>query len=140
VQGGGRTDAGTPLRELAGRLRRRGLVVLLSDLLVDAAETRLALRFLRHRGHEVLVFHLLDPGERELPAIGDVRLYDPESRDELPVSTADLRAEYAAAVEDAIAEWRSELQPHGIDYVVVPTDEPLAAALRAYLHKRQRLG
>src|SRR5918996_667856 len=100
----GKTDASTALRDLAGRLRRRGLVVLLSDLLVDPETTRLALRFLRHRGHEVLVFHLLDPGERELPGVGDARFVDPETGEELPVSVADLRTEYRRAVEAALKE------------------------------------
>ena len=128
------------MRELAGRLRRRGLVVLISDLLVDPDATRLALRFLRHRGHEVLVFHLLDPGERELPAVGEVRFVDPETGDEVPASAADVRREYGEAVQHALGEWHRELAPQGIDYVIVGTDEPMAHALRAYLHKRERLG
>jgi uncharacterized protein (DUF58 family) len=136
----GRTDPGTALRDLAARLRRRGLVILISDLLVDPEATRLALRFLRHRGHEVLVFHLLDPGERELPAVGEARFFDPETDDELPVAAADVRREYSEAVERAIAEWQGELAPQGIDYVVINTDEAMAQALRAYLHKREKLG
>src|SRR5690606_33781494 len=125
--------------DLAARLRRRGLVVLISDLLVDPEATRLALRFLRHRGHEVLVFHLLDPGERELPSVGDARFVDPETGEEVPVSVADLRREYRAAVEHALREWRDTLVPQLIDYVIVETDQPLTHALRAYLHKRERL-
>jgi uncharacterized protein (DUF58 family) len=140
LEASGRTDPGTALRDLAGRLRRRGLVILISDLLVDPDATRLALRFLRHRGHEVLVFHLLDPGERELPAVGEARFVDPETDDELPVSAADVRREYGEAVERAIAEWQRELLPHGVDYVLIGTDEPMAHALRAFLHKRERLG
>jgi uncharacterized protein (DUF58 family) len=136
----GTTDPGSALRDLAARLRRRGLVVLISDLLVDPESTRLALRFLRHRGHEVLVFHLLDPGERELPAMSEARFIDPETDEEVPVSVADMRREYREAVEHALAEWRRELAPQSVDYVVVGTDEPLANALRAYLHKRERLG
>jgi uncharacterized protein (DUF58 family) len=136
----GRTDAGGALRDVAGKLRRRGLVVLLSDLLVDPEATRLALRFLRHRGHEVLVFHLLDPGERELPGVGDARFVDPETGEEVPASAADLRQEYREAVARAIDEWRAALVPQGIDYVVVSTDQPMAHALRAYLGKRERLG
>jgi uncharacterized protein (DUF58 family) len=140
VKASGRTDAGTALRDVAARLRRRGLVILLSDLLVDPETTRLALHFLRHRGHEVLVFHILDPGERELPGVGDARFVDPETGEELPVSVADLRREYREAVAHAIAEWRDALVPQGIDYVLVETDQPMALALRAYLHKRERLG
>jgi uncharacterized protein (DUF58 family) len=140
LEASGRTDAGTAVRDIAGRLRRRGLVVLISDLLVDPEATRLSLRFLRHRGHEVLVFHLLDPGERELPGVGDARFVDPETDEELPVSVADLRRDYREAVVHALEEWRRELVPQGMDYVVVETDQPMVHALRAYLHKRERLG
>ncbi len=136
----GGTSAHTALKEVAVRLRRRGLVVLLSDLLVDPETTLTALRFLRHRGHEVLVLHLIDPGERELPHTGDTRFFDPETGDELSVSVADVRAAYRGAVVDALDEWERSLKPHGIDYVVVDTDTPMSRALRAYLHKRERLG
>jgi uncharacterized protein (DUF58 family) len=136
----GRTSAQSALRELATRLRRRGLVVLLSDLLVEPEATRTALRFLRHQGHEVLVFHLLDPGERELPAASDARFFDPETNEELQVNVADIREEYRRAVRKALLEWERSLRPHGIDYEVLDTDRSLSRALRAYLHKRERLG
>jgi uncharacterized protein (DUF58 family) len=140
LQPAGGTEAGSALRDVAGRLRRRGLVVLLSDLLVDPDSTRLAIQFLRHRGHEVLVFHLLDPGERELPAVRDARFVDPETGEEIPVSVADLRAEYREAVLHALDEWRRTLAPQGVDYTIVETDQPMVHALRAYLDKRGRLG
>ena len=136
----GGTSAEGAVKDLAIRLRRRGLVVLLSDLLVDLEETSTALRFLRHRGHEVLVFHLIDPGERELPTAADARFYDPETDEEVEVSVADLREEYREAVREALDEWERGLKPHGIDYVVVDTDQPLSRALRAYLRKREHLG
>jgi uncharacterized protein (DUF58 family) len=136
----GGTVAEGALRELAVRLRRRGLVVLLSDLLVARQETLTALKFLRHHGHEVLVFHLLDPGERELPQASEARFFDPETNDELLVSVADIRSEYREAVREAIAEWLRDLKPHGIDYEVVDTDRALSRALRAYLRKRERFG
>ncbi|HUF12871.1 MAG TPA: DUF58 domain-containing protein [Longimicrobiales bacterium] len=136
----GRTETGAPLREVAARLRRRGLVVLVSDLLIDPDETLLALRFLRHRGHEVIVFHLLDPGEKRLPAVADARFVEPETGEEMAVRVSDIRLEYEAAVKSAIAEWQRQLQPHGIDYVLIETDQPLTVALRAYLNKRARLG
>ena len=108
----GGTSAEGALRDVAVRLRRRGLVILISDLLVDPEETRVALRFLRHRGHEVLVFHLVDPGERELPASSDARFFDPETLEEIQVRVADFREEYRQAVDHApvfvsviIASW-----------------------------------
>ncbi len=140
LEASGQTEAGSALRDVAGRLRRRGLVILLSDLLVEPESTRLAIQFLRHRGHEVLVFHLLDPGERELPTMRDARFVDPETGEEVPVSVADLRAEYREAVARALEEWRRTLIPQGVDYSVIETDQPMVHALRAYLHKRERLG
>lgn len=140
MEASGRTEAATALRDIASRLRRRGLVVLISDLLVDPDTTRLALRFLRHRGHEVLVFHLMDPGERELPAVGDARFVDPETDDELPISVADMRTEYREAVQHAIREWHDTLVPNGIDYNVLETHQAMAGPLRLYLRKRERLG
>ena len=139
LESGSRTDAATPIRDVASRLRRKGLVILLSDLLVDQEQTRLALRMLRHKGHEVIVFHLLDPGERELPSIGDARFVDPETGEEMPASAADLREEYRRAVEDAMEEWRHALSPEGMDYYIVGTDQPMALALRHYLSRREAL-
>ena len=136
----GLTSAHSALRDIAGRLRRRGLIVLLSDLLIDPEETRLALRFLKHYGHEVLVFHILDPGERELPPAGDVRFFDPESREEIQISVPDMRLEYREAVASAIAEWERATRPYGIDYCMIETSQPFSLALRTYLRKRQRLG
>ena len=136
----GGTSAEGALRDLAIRLNRRGLVVLFSDLLVSREKTLTALKFLRHHGHEVLVFHLVDPGERELPAASEARFYDPETDDELLVSVADIRAEYREAVKEALDEWRRDLRPQGIDYEVVDTDASLSLALKAYLRKRERLG
>lgn len=136
----GSTSAEGALRDVAIRLRRRGLVVLLSDMLVAREETLTALKYLRHHGHEVLVFHIIDPGERELPAASEARFFDPESGRELLVSVADVRNEYREAVDEALQEWRRELKPQGIDYEVVESDRPLGIALRAYLRKRGRLG
>jgi uncharacterized protein (DUF58 family) len=136
----GVTDPTGALKATALRLRRRGLVVLISDLLVDPRETLRALEFLRHRGNQVLVFHLLDPGEREIEGSGEVRFRDPETGEELRVDVPEMRREYREAVERALEEWRRQLRPSGIDYHVMDTSIPLTKALRAALEKRARLG
>ncbi|MEE2863420.1 MAG: DUF58 domain-containing protein [Gemmatimonadota bacterium] len=136
----GGTSAEGALREMALRLHRRGLVILFSDLLVSREETLNALKYLRHNGHEVLVFHLIDPGERELPAASEARFYDPETDNELLVSVADIRSEYREAVKEALQEWRRDLLPYGIGYEVTDTNRPMSLALRTYLRKRERLG
>jgi uncharacterized protein (DUF58 family) len=136
---GGETDAAAPLADVGARMGRRGLAIVVSDLLVDPDETRLALNHLRHRGHEVLVFHLMDPGERELPAVSDARFVDPETGEELPASAAELRDEYRRAVADAEAEWRRALSAEGMDYLLVDTAEPMTLALRHYLRRKSKL-
>lgn len=136
LEPGGRTDAAAALTDAAARMRRRGLAIVLSDLLVEPKETQLALRMLRHQGHEVLVFHLMDPGERELPAVNDARFLDPETEEEVPASPAELRTEYRRAVERAIEEWRRALSAEGMGYALVDTDQPMGLALRRYLRKR----
>ncbi len=139
LEAGGRTRAASTLRRVAGRLRRKGLVVLISDLLVEPEDTAKALVFLQHIGHEVMVFHLIDPGERELPARGDTRFVDTETGDSLQVSVAEMRSAYREAIAQAIAEWSTRLRSQGIAYATMGTDEPLSRALRLYLWKRQRL-
>ncbi len=139
LESGGRTDAESAIRNVAMRLKRRGLVILISDLLVNPAETARALIYLQHTGHEVLVFHVIDPGERDLPTTGETRFVDPETGDSLRVSVADVRRQYKDAVENAVAEWTRALTRRRIAYTTINTDEPLSRALRFYLWKRQRL-
>jgi hypothetical protein len=136
----GTTNATSALREVALRLRRRGLVILVSDLLLDPAETLRALRYLRHRDHQVMVFHLFDPGERDLAGAGDARFRDPETAEELLVDVSEVRREYREAVSRAIDEWTRALRPSGIEYQVVDTSQPLGQVLRAFLRKREKLG
>jgi uncharacterized protein (DUF58 family) len=140
MRGSGTTDAGGAVREVALRMRRRGLVVLVSDLLVDRDETLRALHFLRHRGHEVVVFHLMDPGERDLPQAGDAVFFDPEDEAEVRTDSGGLRAEYREAVGEAVKFWRTECRRMGADYQLFLTDTPLGTVLGEYLEKRSRLG
>lgn len=126
------------LEEIAARERRRGLIVLLSDLLVDEAATRRALKKLRHRQHEILVFHILDPGELELPGTGDAIFVDPETGDEVPARSANLRVEYREAVASALDKWRRVCGLSGIDYFVIATDQPLALTLSRFVDSRAR--
>lgn len=126
------------LEQLAARLRKRGLVVLISDLLVDETATRHALKKLRHRQHEVLVFHLLDPGELELPGTGDAVFIDPETGDEVEARSAELRTEYREAVASAIEKWHRVCGMNCIDYFQISSDEPLGLTLSRFIHSRSR--
>lgn len=138
-ESGEQSAAHTALEEIASRVQRKGMVILVSDLLVDERATRKALKKLRHRGHEVLVFHILDPGELELPGTGDALFVDPESDDGVVASSAELRAQYREAVTSALDKWRRTCGTQGIDYHPIGTDQPLALSLGEYLHARSHV-
>jgi uncharacterized protein (DUF58 family) len=135
---GTRTAPHVALQELAARLGARGLVVLVSDLLTEPDALRDALLRLRGTGHTVIVFHLLDPGERDLPTVGDAIFVDPETDEGVPARSSELRAAYRAAVDAAIDDWRARLGRAEIEYALVETDRPLAVSLRAFLAARAR--
>lgn len=124
------TAAHTALVQVTSLLARRGLVVLLSDLLFDRALALTALRYLRHRGHQVVVFHLMDRGEAELSGPPEVRFRDPESETSVVVRPRELARAYGATVRAEIAAWRSACRRHGIAYHHVLTDMPFGMALR----------
>jgi uncharacterized protein (DUF58 family) len=135
----GGTDAGQgtaaepALRRVVDLLRRRGLVVFVSDLLLDRDLTLKALRFLRHRGHQVLVLHLMDPAERDLEGAAEARFRDPESGQAVVLRPQDWAGAYRRAVDEAVAAWRLGLRRHDIAYEVVTTDTPFGVALRRAL-------
>lgn len=127
---GGGTAAEPALRRVTSLLTRRGLVVLLSDLLLERELVLTALRYLRHRGHQVIVFHLMDPAERELAGPAEVRFRDPESSQSLVVRPRELAGVYRETVRREIAAWRGACRRHGIVYHDVTTDQPFGLALR----------
>jgi uncharacterized protein (DUF58 family) len=124
------TAAETALRHVTSLLVRRGLVLLLSDLLLERELTLTALRYLRHRGHQVVVLHLMDPAERELAGPPEVRFRDPESKVSLVVRPRELARAYRDTVHREIAAWRSACRRHGIAYHDILTDQPFGLALR----------
>lgn len=124
------TAAEPALRQVTSLLVRRGLVVLLSDLLLERELALTALRYLRHRGHQVVVIHLLDPAERELGGPPEVRFIDPESNASLVVRPRELARAYRETVRREIGAWRTACRRHGIAYHDVTTDQPFGLVLR----------
>jgi uncharacterized protein (DUF58 family) len=137
---GGGTAAEPALRRVTDLLRRRGMVVFISDLLVERDLALTALRYLRHRGHQVTVFHIMDPAEIELLGPAEARYVDPESGDSVVASAAALRREYRATVERVVAAWRRACRSSGIAYHRVTTETPFGQALRRASEGRSRLG
>lgn len=137
---GGETSLAPLWHELAGhQIRRRGLVVILSDCFDDVRELTLALKHFRHQKHEVLLFHVLAPEELEFPfhrptqfqnleSMGDRRLIDPGR----------LRAAYLQRFAAFCRDLRERARGMGVDYQLLRTDEPVDRALGAYLARRRR--
>jgi uncharacterized protein (DUF58 family) len=137
---GGGTAAEPALRRVTDLLRRRGLAVLVSDLLIDRSLTLRALQYLRHRGHQVVVFHIMDPAELALAGPPEARFEDPETGEVVTVKPRELQAAYSDTVRRVIAEWRSQCRRGGIAYHHVTTDTPFGYVLRRATARRSRLG
>lgn len=133
ARAGSATAAEPALRRVMDQLRRRGLVVFVSDLLLDRDLAMKALRFLRHRGHQVLVLHVMDPGEIELGGPAEARFEDPETGDGVTVRPADWARVYARTVAGVVMDWRLACRRHAIAYERVTTDTPFGMALRQAL-------
>lgn len=140
LQPGSTTDAGRPLHQLADAITRRGMVILISDLLDDPARVIDGLKHLRFRGNDVLVFHVLDHAERTFPFETPVKFRDLETDEEIPTAPSAVRENYLRALDELIETYRRELRVAGIDYQLLDTSEPLDAALLSYLAVRGRRG
>lgn len=131
------SSAPDALHQAARLINRRGMIVLVSDLLMDVPEVERAMRGLRAAGHDITVLHVMDPAERELPSSGEALFVDPESELSVPASIADVRAAYKNTVDEVIGEWRSMFGSLGIGYEVVSTDAPFGVPLRRAFSARQ---
>jgi uncharacterized protein (DUF58 family) len=138
-RGGEGTRVGRSLHHLADRIKRRGLIILLSDLLDDPEEVLAGLRHFRHRKHEVVVFHVLDPAEIEFPFREETGFVDLESGETLDTQPWEIAREYRARFREWSERYKRECREHRIDYVPMNTATPYDLALYRYLEKRKTL-
>ncbi len=139
VEPQGRTRLGPALHELAERIKRRGLVVLCSDLMDDPAEVLLGLQHFRHRHHEVVVFHILDPDEVDFPFTDSTTFVDLETGERLTTEPWEVAKRYRERLEAWTTRYSAACRENRIDYVRLDTRTPFDRALLAYLEKRARL-
>jgi uncharacterized protein (DUF58 family) len=138
---GAETSMAPALHQLAERLSRRGLVVVLSDFLDDADEVLSGLRHFRHRGHEVLALQILDPRERDLDFLrSHTRFTDLENTDGTPITTQPwhIQEAYRARIEALLARYQLGCAEAGVDYLLMDTETPFETALSRYLVRRRR--
>lgn len=126
------------LHQVAARVRKRSLVVLFSDLLDDTQRVVEGLHHLRYRGHDVIVFHVLDEVEAHFDLSGPVRLEDPETGRRVATDPQDIRADYLARMDEFKGTFRRELEGQKADFVPVDTSMPFDKALVSFLLNRRK--
>jgi len=133
----GETSVGKILQEVAGKMNRRGLVILISDLLDEPESILEGLHLFRFKGNDVIVFHLLDPAELELPFEGNILFEDMEQVDlKVAADPKAIHRVYTKVVEEFIERIRKDCQERSIDYQLLSTSTPLDHALVSYLSWR----
>jgi uncharacterized protein (DUF58 family) len=135
---GSATDVSKPLHQLAESLSKRGMVVLISDLLDDPERVIRGLKHFQFRGTDVIVFHVLDRDERQFPFERATRFEDLETHDEVTAVPAMVREHYLQRMQDLVERYQRDLGAAGIDYHLLETSEPIEHALLAYLSTRSR--
>jgi uncharacterized protein (DUF58 family) len=134
----GESDISGSIHEAAGLFKKRGLVVILSDLLDDADKIEKALAHLSYRGHDVIVFHILDAAEANFPYEGPMRFYDPETGAHVTVDADSARPDYLAAVAAFVDDLRARVTAMSMDYVQLDTSVAFDQALTSFLANRKK--
>jgi uncharacterized protein (DUF58 family) len=137
---GADTDIGGVLHQLVERARRRGLIILISDLIDDVPSMANGLQHFRHAGHEVVVFQVLDDAELNLPFKRQVRFQNMEGTGRLVANPQALRSRYVDQINVFLDEVKTACCERGIAYNLANTKMPYSLFLAAYLEKRARLG
>ena len=139
-QPGGDTNIGRPMHDLAESMKRRGLIVLISDLMDSAEGVLSALQHFRFIGHDIIVFHVMDSAELTLPYDTMTEFTDLETRQKMLVSPEGIRSAYLAEVRKFLSEYEKGCADVNADYKLFDTTKPLELALSEYLFRRSRLG
>ncbi len=138
LQPTGKTDVAACLHQLASMVRGKSLIMVFSDLLVDPEPVIQSLHHLRHRGNEIILFHILDEAEVHFPFEGMVEFLDVEEPRKLTLDARNMRNDYLKSLKEFQETYRRECANAGIDYVAMDTSVSFDKALLEYLVQRQR--
>lgn len=133
------TNLANILHNLTDKLNRKGLVIILSDLLDEENKMINALKHLRFNKHEVVVFHILDPVELDFTFSGDLNFIDMENKKNLKTNAFQIKKSYKNELNRFINFYKKECLNQNIDYVLLNTKTPFDISLTKYLDKRSRL-
>ena len=133
----GPTDIPKSLSQLAAMLRHHSLIMIFSDLLAEQEPILKSLSRLRHAGHDVILFHILDEAEVSFPFAGMVEFEEPESEQHVEVDAANYRPDYLAELTEFRDSYQNECMRLGVDYVPLDTSIMFDKALLEYLQSRK---
>jgi uncharacterized protein (DUF58 family) len=139
LQARNKTGTAFSLHTIAEQIKRRGLVIIFSDLFDKQNDVLSALKHFRHKKNEVILFHILDPMEKTFSFGSDAIFKDMETAEERISQPHHIRKAYQEAMSNFLAFYRKECRENLIDYVLLDTATPFDTALLEYLHKRHRL-
>jgi len=139
ARAGEKTDFVNSLVKVSERIRRRGIVVVISDLYEEPAKVMSGLRHLAFRGNDVIVFQILDPNELRFDFPDAAQFVDMETRSEMHVIPDYIRQEYRKILQNQIAQYEKECRKDRMDFMLIDTSQPLDSALFGYLVRRQQL-
>ena len=135
-----KTGTANSLHQIAERIKRRGLVIIISDLFDNAAEVMSAFKHFRHKKNEVIVMQILDPLERSFAFGRDAVFKDLETAEELTTQPWHIQKAYQDSMKTFLETYKKSCRENNIDYVLLDTSMPFDVALFEYLHKRQKMG
>ncbi len=137
LQPEGETDIAHSITQIAAMLKHRSLVMVFTDLFAETEPVLRALHRLRHGGHDVILFHVLDEAEVQFPFRGMVEFEEPESLEKLQVDATDFRPDYLAELAAFRDLYHQECLSSGVDYVPLDTSMQFDRALTEYLVQRK---
>ncbi len=134
-----KTGTSASLNLIAEQIKRRGLVIVLSDLFDKPDSVMTALKHFRHKGHEVVVMQILDPLEKSFAFDGDAIFKDLETHEELMTQPWHIQTAYRQSMKDFLDFYKQQCSDNNIDHVLLDTSTPFDKALFEYLNKRKRM-
>jgi uncharacterized protein (DUF58 family) len=133
-----KTNTGAIFHDLAERISRRGIVVILSDLFDDVDSMLAGLKHLRHRRHDLIILHILDPAEIDFPFQQVTMFKGLEALGDVVAEPRSLHAAYRREIDAFLKKLRAGCRAQQIDYLTIRTDQPLDGALAAFLSSRKK--
>ncbi len=127
------------LNELASRLRQRGLIIIISDMMDDPQQLMRAMRHFIFKKHQLIVFHLIDPAELEFPFENIARFVDSETQEQIVTDPRQIRTEYLSVLNEFLSFYRKQCADAGIEYLLVNTAQRYDRMLVKYLTMRRKL-